>query len=116
MTQKTLLDCCRCAQEFATEHDLSDGMDVGELNVMRVLSHRTRFLEQITILTEASKNKDKECHLLRLVNMLRLVCWMAHEAGLESVFSTAFCLKHETDMKRSFVSRREAMDKAKSLN
>ena len=33
MTPKTLLDSCRCAQEFIDEHDLADGLDVGELNL-----------------------------------------------------------------------------------
>ena len=33
---KTLLDYCRCAQAFIDEHDLGDGLDVGERNVMRV--------------------------------------------------------------------------------
>ena len=28
---KTLLDCCRCAQEFIHEHDLGDGFDAGDL-------------------------------------------------------------------------------------
>ena len=40
---------------------------------------------------------------------------MAKEAGLESVMSAAFSLKHETDMKRSFSTLAEAMDKAKSM-
>ena len=29
---KTLLDCCRCAQEFIDEHDLGDGLGAGEIN------------------------------------------------------------------------------------
>ena len=40
---------------------------------------------------------------------------MAKDAGLESVLSAAFSLTHETDMKRSFSTLAEAMDKAKSM-
>ena len=45
--------------------------------------------------------------------MLRLVFCMANEAGLETVLSAAYSLKHETDMKKTFLSREEAFDKAK---
>ena len=37
------------------------------------------------------------------------------EAGLESVLSAAYSLKHETDMKKSFPSQEEAFDKAKQM-
>ena len=37
------------------------------------------------------------------------------EAGLESVLSAAFSLKNVTDMKKSFITEEEAMDKAKEL-
>ena len=40
---------------------------------------------------------------------------MANEAGLETVLSAAYSLKHETDMKKSFPSREEAFDKAKQM-
>ena len=40
---------------------------------------------------------------------------MANEAGLETVLSAAYSLKHETDMKKSFPSRMEAIDAAKGL-
>ena len=49
------------------------------------------------------------------MNLLHLVCNMAQEAGLESVLSAAFSLKHVIDMKKSFVTEEEAMDKAKEL-
>ena len=42
MTPKMLLDCCHCAQELIDEYDLGDGLDVGVLNVMRAIGHRTR--------------------------------------------------------------------------
>ena len=54
MTPKTLLDCCRCAQECADEYDLADSLDVGELTIMRVIGHRTRALTQFEIMMEAS--------------------------------------------------------------
>ena len=40
---------------------------------------------------------------------------MTNEAGLESVLSAAFSLKHETDMKKSFSSLVEAQDEAKQM-
>ena len=49
------------------------------------------------------------------MNVLRLVFCMAHEAGLETVLSAAYSLKHETDMKKTFSSREEAFDKAKEM-
>ena len=115
MKPKTLLDCCRCAQAFIDEHDLGDGLDAGELNLTRVLGHHTRANTQVAYLREAASNKDKEGYLLCLVNLLRLVCCMTNEAGLESVLSAAFSLKHETDMKKTFSSLKEAQDKAKQM-
>ena len=115
MTPKTLLDCCRCAQEFDGEHALADGLDVRELTITRTIGHRTKALTQLEVLMEASKNKDEECYLLSLVNLLRLVCCVAKEAGLESVLFAAFSLKYEIDVKRSFSILAEAMDKAKSM-
>ena len=47
--------------------------------------------------------------------MLRLVCYMANEAGLETVLSAAYSLKHETDMVKTFPSSEEAFDKAKEM-
>ena len=41
---KTLLDCCKDAQEFMDEYALNDGHDTGTLYLMRVLGHRTRML------------------------------------------------------------------------
>ena len=69
MTPTTLLDCCRCAQELVDEYDLADGLDVGELTIMRALGHQQRALSQ----------------------------------------------KHDTDVKRSFLTRAKAMDKAKRM-
>ena len=42
MTPKSLLECCCRAQEYVREYGLGDGLDVGELNMMRVVGHRTR--------------------------------------------------------------------------
>ena len=49
------------------------------------------------------------------MNMLRLVFCMANEAGLGTVLSAAYSLKHETDMKKTFSASEEAFDKAKSM-
>ena len=40
---------------------------------------------------------------------------MANEAGLETVLSAAYSLKHETDMMKTFTSLEEAYDKAKAM-
>ena len=40
---------------------------------------------------------------------------MANEAGLESVLSAGYSLKHATDMEKSFPSQEEAFDKAKAM-
>ena len=40
---------------------------------------------------------------------------MANEAGLETVLSAAYSLKHGTDMMNTFASREEAYDKAKAM-
>ena len=112
---KTLLDCCRCAQASIDEHDLGDGLDAGDLNMMRVLGHHARMNTQFAYLRGAAERKDKHCYLWCLMNILRLVCCMTNEAGLETVLSAAFSLKHETDMKRTFSSLQEAQDKAKEM-
>ena len=47
---KTLLDCCKDAQEFLDEYDLNDGYDNGTLYIIRVYGHRTRMLSQFQAL------------------------------------------------------------------
>ena len=87
---KTLLDCCRCAQEFLDEHDLNDGIEAGTINLMRVAGHRTRMITQFAYLQAAAERRDRHCYLWTLVNMLRLVCCTANEAGLETVLAAAY--------------------------
>ena len=84
---KTLLHCCRCAQEFIDEHDLGDGLGAGEINLMRAFGHRTRMITQFAYLQAAAERKEKQCYLWTLVNILRLVCCMTSEAGLETILS-----------------------------
>ena len=55
MTPKTVLDCCCCAQEFVDEYDLADGLDVGELTIMRAIGHRTKALTHFEFLTVAAE-------------------------------------------------------------
>ena len=88
---KTLLDCCRSAR------------------------HRTGVITQFAYLQAAAVRKDKQCYLWTLVNIRRLVCCMTSEAGLETVLSAAFSLKHETDMMKTFSSHEEAFDKANEM-
>ena len=73
MDPKTLLACCRCAKEFIHEHDLSDGDDTG-ISIARILNHRSRILEQLGEMTDAAKEKTWAKYLLRLVNVLHVVC------------------------------------------
>ena len=112
---KTLLECCRCAQEFLDEYDVNDGYDKRILYLMRVYGHRTRMLTQFQSLQAAAERSDRHWYLWTLTNILRLVFNMANEAGLESVLSAAYSLKHETDMKKSCPSQEEAFDKAKQM-
>ena len=71
--------------------------------LMRVYGHRTRMLTQFQDLQAAAERNDQHCYLWTLVNMLRLVFCMANKAGLETVLSAAHCLKHETDMMKTFI-------------
>ena len=48
------------------------------------------------------------------MNLLRFLRCMTNEAGLSSVLSAAFSLKHATDMKKSISSLVEAQEKAKN--
>ena len=115
MRPKTLLECCQCAQEFLDEYDLNDGYDKGTLYIMRVSGYRTRMLTCFQSLHAAAERNDRHWYLWTLTNLLRLVFNMANEAGLKTVLSAAYSLKHETDMKKSFPSQEEAMDAAKKL-
>ena len=72
-------------------------------------------ITQFAYLQAAAERRDRHWYLWTLVNMLRLVCCMANEAGLETVLSAAYSLKHETDMMKTFSSREEAFDKAKEM-
>ena len=115
MRPKTLLDCCKDAQEFLDEYDLNDGFDKGTLSVMRVYGHRTRMLSQFQALLSHAEGNDRHGYLWTLTNILRLVFNMVNEAGLESVLSAAYSLKHATDMEKSFPSQAEAFDEAKAM-
>ena len=84
---KTLVDCCRCAQDFMEEHDLRDSLDAGEINLMRVHGHWTRMMTQFAYLQSAAERRDKHCYLWCLVNIRRLACCMTNEAGMETVLS-----------------------------
>ena len=46
---------------------------------------------------------------------LRLIFHMANEAGLETVLSAAYSLKHASDMEKSFPTQEEAFDRAKKM-
>ena len=82
---------------------------------MRVSGHRVRMLTQFQYLQAPAERNDRHCYLWTLTNILRLVFSMANEAGLETVLSAAYSLKHDTDMKKSFPSRKEALDRAKKM-
>ena len=112
---KTLLDCCKDAQEFMDEYDLNDGYDNSTLNLMRVHGHKTRMLSHFQALLYHAESNDRHGYLWTLTNILRLVFSMANEAGLESVLSAAYSLKHATDMEKSFPTQEEAFDRAKQM-
>ena len=106
---KTLLECCRDAQELLDEYDLNDGFDNQTLNIMRIYGHRTRMLGQFHALQYHAEGNDRHGYLWTLTNILRLVFNMANEAGLESVLSAAYSLKHATDMEKSFLTQDGAL-------
>ena len=112
---KTLLDCCKDAQEFLDEYDLNVGHDKGTLHIMRVSGHRSRMLSYFQALMYHAESNDRHGYLWTLTSILRLVCNMANEAGLETVLSAAYSLKHATDMQKGFPTQDEAFDKAKQM-
>ena len=112
---KTLLDCCKDAQEFMDEYDLNDGHDTGTLYLMRVIGHRTRMVSLFQALMYHAESNDRHEYLWTLTNTLRLIFHMANEAGLETVLSAAYSLKHATDMEKSFPTQDEAFDRAKQM-
>ena len=109
---KTLLDCCKDAQEFFDEYDLNDSHDKGTLYIMRVAGHRFRMLSYFQALMYHAESNDRHGYLWTLTSSLRLVCNMANEAGLETVLSAAYSLKHATDMQKGFPTQDKAFDKA----
>ena len=107
---KTLLDCCKDAQEFMDEYDLNDGHDKGKLYLMRAFGHRTRMLSLFPALMMHAETNDRHGYLWTLTNILRLIFHMVNEAGLGTVLSAAYSLKHATDMEKSFPTQEEAFD------
>ena len=97
------------------EFDLNDGFDHGPLYVMRVCGHRTRMLSLFQALICHVESNDRHGYLWTLTNVLRLVFHMANEAGLETVLSAAYSLKHAADMDKSFPTQEEAFDRAKQM-
>ena len=62
-----------------------------------------------------AESNDRHGYLWTLTNTLRLIFHMANEAGLETVLSAAYSLKHASDMEKSFPTQDEAFDKAKQM-
>ena len=116
MDLKTLLECCQCAKVYNQEHEVADnyGGAVG-VSIHRTLEHRRMILKEFDDLSEAAKDKNWGKHLLGWADVLHLVCNLTQEAGLETVLSQASCLKHTANMKKSFFTQEEAMDRAKRL-
>ena len=110
---KTLLACCKCAREFSREYDLSEGEDALGINILRTLEYRRKIMEEFDEMSGAAKDKNWGEYLLGMVSVLYLVCNLTEEAGLESALSAAFSLKHVTNMKKSFPTQEEALDKVK---
>ena len=82
---------------------------------MRVCGHRTRMLSLFQALMYHAESNDRHGYLWTLTNVLRLVFQMANEAGLETVLSAAYSLKHAADMDKSFPTQEEAFDRAKQM-
>ena len=97
------------------EYDLNDGYDKGTLYLMRVLGDRTRMLSLFQALIYHAESNDRHGYLWTLTSTLRLIFHMANEAGLETVLSAAYSLKHASDMEKSFPTQDEAFDKAKQM-
>ena len=58
-----------------------------------------------------AESNDRHGYLWTLTNTLRLIFHMANEAGLETVLSAAYSLKHASDMEKSFPTQDEALIK-----
>ena len=97
------------------EYDLKDGYDTSTLYLMRVLGHRARMLSVFRALIYHAESNDRHGYLWTLTNTLKLIFHMANEAGLETVLSAAYSLKHASDMEKSFPTQDEAFDKAKQM-
>ena len=97
------------------EFDLNDGFDNQTINMMRVHGHMTRMIGYFQAMLSHAENNDRHGYLWTLTSMFRLVCVMANEGELASIFSAACSLKHATDMKKSFATQDEAFDKAKQI-
>ena len=67
------------------------------------------------ILVMQQRKRTGESSFLELVDVLYLVCNLKQEAGLETVLSAAFFLKHAAILRKSFSTQKEALDKAHEL-
>ena len=112
---KSLFEHCADAREFMDEFDLNDGFDNQTIKLMRVHGHMTRMIGYFQAMLSHAENDDRHGYLWTLTSMFRLVCVMANEGELASIFSAACSLKHATDMKKSFATQDEAFDKAKQI-
>ena len=112
MTPKTLLECCKRAKEYKQEHELADdfGASIG-VSLQRTLEHRIAVMKEFEGLCDAAKDKDWGKYLLGLSEVLYQVCNLTQEAGLETVLSAAFSLKHAANMSQTCAAE-EAMDTA----
>ena len=86
-----------------------------ELPKKRVIEYCAMIREELHGLCDAAKGKTWVELLLKLADVLYLVCSLIQEAGLETVLSAAFSLKHVADMKKSYSSRKDDLERASKL-
>ena len=70
------------------------------VSIHRTLEHRRMILKEFGDLSDAAKGKSWGKYLLGLADVVHLVCNLTQEAGLETVLSAAFSLKHAANMKK----------------
>ena len=100
MEPKILHERCRRARTLNQEHELPVGSGAVGVTILRIIEYRNVILQDLDELCDAAKDKNWRNFLLELVDVLYLICNLTQEAGLETVMSAAFSLKHAANMKK----------------
>ena len=80
------------------------------VTLLTTLGHHKAIVRELDTLCEAAKDKDWGKYLLGLAEVLYHVCDLTQQAGLKTILSATFSLKHAARTNQTFTSQRNGLE------